>query len=116
MAKAVNELAGIYRLLTPDYAYRIDGMDLTVLIEPEGADEERVKTLDRARMGDDLKNLLLQRDRSLDIGSVTVKFSEPETHKLHRDMLRRKNMITPDEIRPIRSYRGENRKRSEARP
>ena len=107
MAKAVNELAGIYRLLTPDYAYRIDGMDLTVLIEPEGADEERVKTLDRARMGDDLKNLLLQRDRSLDIGSVTVKFSEPETHKLHRDMLRRKNMIAPDEIRPIHFLRTE---------
>jgi glycosyltransferase involved in cell wall biosynthesis len=107
MAKAVNELAEIYRLMTPDYAYMTDGNDLTVLIEPEGVDEERVKTLNRDQMGDDLKNLLLQRDRNLDIGKVTVKFSEPETHKLHRDMLRRKNMIAPDEIRPIHFLRTE---------
>ncbi len=105
MAQAVSELAGIYRLMTPDYAYKIDGSDLTILIEPRADDEMKVRELDREQMADDLRNLLIQNDSSLEIGSVRMGFSEPETHKLHRDMLRHKNRVAPDEIRPIHFLR-----------
>lgn len=99
MAHIVNELADMYGLLTPDYAYTESDEKLTVLIEPSAMDIDRIRPINRQQMASDLTYLL--KNNHVDISDVEVMFSAPETHKLYRDILRFKNRQASDEIRPI---------------